>query len=116
MLDFISNIFKPAANLVDELHVSEEEKGKLKNELAKIEAGMQKEAVKLMTAEASSDNKLTSSWRPICALVLFTLILADGFALIKAPDQVYELANLFLGVYGGGRSLEKAAKALKGGK
>ena len=74
---------------------------------------MHKESVKLMTAEAQSDNKLTSSWRPVCALILFFLILLDGFAVINAPAQVYDLATTFLGVYGGGRSIEKAVKLLK---
>lgn len=116
MLDFIKSIFGPAERIIDELNVSDEERGKLRNELAKIQSNVHAESVKLMTAEANSDNALTSSWRPICALVLFVLILADGFAFIKAPAQVYELAELFLGVYGGGRSIEKAAKAFKGGK
>ena len=113
MFDFISNIFKPAADLIDEIHVSDEEKGKLRNELAKIQAGIHKESVKLMTAEASSDNILTSSWRPLCALILFFLILLDGFSFIQAPAQVYDLAQVFLGAYGGGRSLEKVAKVFK---
>ena len=100
MLDFISNIFKPAAKLIDDLHVSDEERGKLQNELAKIQAQMQSKSVELMKAEAS--------------LILFTLILLDGFEAIKAPSQVYDLATTFLGVYGGGRSLEKLGKAIGG--
>jgi hypothetical protein len=113
MIDFIKSIFGPAERIIDELHVSEEEKGKLRNQLAKIQSDVHAKSVELMTAEAKSDNWLTSSWRPICALVLFTLILLDGFAFIKAPVQVYELAQIFLGVYGGGRSLEKAIKGFK---
>ena len=113
MIDLIKSIFGPAERIIDELHVSEEEKGKLRNQLAKIQSDIHKESVKLMTAEAQSDNVLTSSWRPICALILFFLILMDGFAIVKAPDQVYELAQVFLGVYGGGRSIEKAVKAIK---
>ena len=114
MLDFISNIFKPAAKLIDDLHVSDEERGKLQNELAKIQAQMQSKSVELMKAEASSEHLITSIWRPICALILFTLILLDGFEAIKAPSQVYDLATTFLGVYGGGRSLEKLGKAIGG--
>ena len=116
MLDFIKSIFGPAERIIDELNVSDEERGKLRNEFAKIQSQVHAESVKLMTAEANSEHALTSMWRPICALILFFLILADGFAWITAPKQVYELAELFLGVYGGGRSLEKAAKAFGGKK
>ena len=113
MLDFISNIFKPAATLIDEIHVSDEERLKLRNEFAKIQAGMQEQSAKLMIAEANSPHMITSIWRPICALILFSLILLDGFGVVAAPDQVYELAKIFLGVYSGGRSLEKVAKMVK---
>ena len=112
MLDFISNIFKPAAELIDNLHVSDEERGKLQVELARIQSDIQKESVKLMIAEASSEHWIVAAWRPICALLLFTLILLDGFKVVDAPKQVYELAELFLGVYGGGRSLEKISKQI----
>ena len=114
MLELIAGLFKPAAKLIDDLHVSDEERGKLRNELAKIQSGMHKESIKLMTAEANSTHMLTSIWRPICALILFSLILLDGFKLVEAPTQVYDLATTFLGVYSGGRSLEKVAKAVKG--
>lgn len=113
ILSTIAGLFKPAAKLIDDLHVSDEERGKLRNALATIQANMQKESIKLMTAEANSKYMLTSIWRPICALVLFALILLDGFGAISAPPQVYELAQVFLGAYAGGRSLEKVAKAIK---
>ena len=113
MLDFIKSIFAPAATLIDELHVSDEERGKLRNEFAKIQANMHEQSVKLMTAEANSPHLITSIWRPVCALILFSLILLDGFGVITAPEQVYELAKIFLGVYSGGRSLEKVAKLIK---
>jgi hypothetical protein len=113
MLDFISNIFKPAADLVDELHVSDEERLKLRNELARIQADMQAKSVELMTAEAKSDHFIVAAWRPLIALLLFSLILADGYGLANAPDQVYNLAEIFLSVYGGSRGLEKVARIMK---
>lgn len=113
IFDFIGDIFRPAADMVDNLHTSEEEKLELLNELNKIKAGMQSKSVELMVAEAKSDHFLVAAWRPICALILFSLILLDGFGAITAPDQVYSLAELFLGVYSGGRSLEKIARVVK---
>jgi len=66
-----------------------------------------------MIAEASSDHWIVAAWRPLCALTLFLLILMDGFSVIVAPPQVYSLAELFLGVYSGGRTLEKVARVIK---
>ncbi len=37
IFNFISNIFKPAVDLVDELHTSDEEKLKLQSTLKKVE-------------------------------------------------------------------------------
>ena len=113
LFSFIGDIFKPAVDLVDELNVSDEERGKLKNELAKIQAGMHSKSIELMSVEAKSDHFIVAAWRPICALILFGMILLDGFAVIKAPAQVYQLAELFLGIYGGGRSIEKVARIIK---
>lgn len=116
MFDFISNIFKPAADLVDNLHVSDEERGKLQNELAKIQAQMHEKSAELMKAEVSSDHWLVAAWRPMCVLLLITLILADGYGWAKAPEQVYDLASLFLSTYAGSRGLEKITRIVKGGK
>ena len=50
LFDFIGNIFKPASDMIDNLHTSEEEKLALLNELNKIKAGMQAKSVELMTS------------------------------------------------------------------
>lgn len=113
IFSFISSIFSPAVDLIDELHVSDEEKQKLQNELATIQQKMQEKSVDLMKAEVKSDSWLTSSWRPLCSLSLFILILLDAFNVIKAPEQVYRLSEFFLSAYAGGRSLEKVANVFK---
>lgn len=113
LLDFIGGIFKPAADLVDELHVSDEERGRLRNELANIQQKMQAKSIELMAAEAKSDHWIVAAWRPMVSLLLFTLILGDGYGIAEAPQQVYDLAEMFLSVYAGGRSLEKIAKVIK---
>ena len=114
ILSWISGIFSPAANLIDELVTSDEERLKLHNELANIKAQVHAKTTDLMIAEAKSDHWIVASWRPLCALSLFVLILLDGFKVVDAPDQVYNLAELFLGVYSGGRSLEKIVSKVKG--
>ena len=109
IFSFIGDIFKPAADLIDNLHVSDEERGQLANEMAKIQAQVHAKTTELMSAEASSPHVITAIWRPVCCIVLVGIILADGHFGFKASEQVYVLAQTFLSVYGGGRSLEKMA-------
>jgi len=113
VFDFISDIFKPATSLIDNLHTSDEEKLKLRNELAKIKSQMHEKSVSLMTAEVKSDHFIVAAWRPLCVLTLIGLIVVDAYGFAKAPPQIYDLANLFLTTYAGGRSLEKITKAIK---
>ena len=114
MFEWIAGLFKPVVDLRDELHVSDEERGKLKNEFARIQASMHEKSIDLMKAEANSEHWITAAWRPLCAIMLFGLIVADAYGWAKAPVQVYDLANIFLGTYAGGRSLEKVGKIIKG--
>jgi hypothetical protein len=113
MLDFIGSIFNPAVKLIDELVTSEEERLKLKNELVKLQVQAHSQATELMKAEAGSEHFIVAAWRPITSICLVVLIMADGFNLIDAPNQIYDLAQVFLGVYGGARGLEKIARSVK---
>lgn len=113
IFDFIGDIFSPATKLIDDLHTSDEEKLKLRNELSKIKMKMHEKSVSLMTAEANSDHWIVAAVRPICTLILFTLILLGAFGWIKTPTEVYHLAEIYMGVYAGGRSAEKIGRILK---
>ena len=127
IFSFISNLFKPAADLVDSLHVSDEERGKLKNELAQIQAQAQKQMLdyeakvvearsKLMVAEAQSPHLITAIWRPVACLCLITIGVLASFGIGKPDNQVYELTKILLGAYASGRTLEKVVKVSKFGK
>jgi len=127
IFSFISNLFKPAADLVDELHVSDEERGKLRNELAKIQSGAQKQILdfeaklaesrsKLMVAEAQSPHTITAIWRPVACLCLITIVVLASFGIGNPDARVYELTKILLGVYASGRTLEKVVKVSKFGK
>ncbi len=127
IFSFISNLFKPAADLVDELHVSDEEKGKLRNELAGIQAQAQKQMLeyeskvvearsKLMIAEAQSPHVITATWRPIASLCLITIVVLASFGIGNPDEKVYELTKILLSCYISGRSLEKVVKVSKFGK
>ena len=125
---FISGIFKPAADLVDNLHTSDEEKGQIRAELAKIQAGVLNKSMelekarfdamsKVQIAESQSTHKITAIWRPICSIAIVSVIILSSFGIIPKPDkEFYDLARIFLGVYSGGRSLEKIGSDLKIGR
>jgi hypothetical protein len=82
----------------------------------------------VMTADAASDNRLTSSARPIVvywSLALITIIVAAapfGFAkpildaLKEVPSDLWTLLTAGIGIFMFGRSAEKATANLKGGK
>ena len=128
IFDFIGNLFKPAADVVDDLHFSGEEKGnsevkkaELKNKLAEIEnkvsvkmMDLQSQAItanaKVAEAEQKHGNMLSKTWRPICSLCLMGMLIAMGFEIIPYKDFLAKVAGGFLGIYGMGRSYEKGKK------
>lgn len=126
--DFIASIFKPATDLVDDLHTSTEEKLQLRNKLAEIQEEANQRLLelekarldamaKVEAAEAGSAHWLKANWRPITSLALVGLIIADSFEVVVVGQQVYDLAHIFLGAYTTSRGLEKVAKVIKlGGK
>tara|TARA_R100001594_G_scaffold127731_1_gene165569 strand:- start:760 stop:1149 length:390 start_codon:yes stop_codon:yes gene_type:complete len=127
VLSFISGLFKPAVSLIDELHVSEEEKGKLRNELAQIQSQAQKHLLdyegkvvearsKLLVSESSSKFWLTSAWRPLMSMLLILCIVLASYGIGNPDERIYELAKVLLGIYAGSRSCEKIIKVSKFGK
>jgi|TARA_E500000305_G_C3942962_1_gene198385 hypothetical protein len=127
IFSFISNLFKPAADLVDELHVSDEERGKLRNQLAEIQSKAQKQMLdyeskvvearsKLMVAEAQSPHLITAIWRPVACLSLIAMVVLAAYGIGNPDKEVYELTKILLGAYASGRTLEKVVKVSKFGK
>ena len=127
IFSFISNLFKPAADLVDELHVSDEERAKLRNQLAEIQSKAQKQMLdyeakvvearsKLMVAEAQSPHLITAIWRPVACLSLIAMVVLAAYGIGNPDKEVYELTKILLGAYASGRTLEKVVKVSKFGK
>ncbi len=123
ILSFITSIFAPASKLIDDVHLSKEEKLQLKNELERIQGEVVSNAIelqksednnraKVMVAEANSEGWLTRSWRPICMLTILALVLADYFGMSHkaVPDELFEVFKVGLVGIGGGRSVEKVTK------
>lgn len=88
--------------------------------LAELEASS-----KVVVAEANSEHKITSTWRPI-TMLCFTAIIANNYLvypylslfwvdapILELPDFMWELLKIGLGGYVVGRSTEKAVKAWK---
>lgn len=130
----LGDLFKPAVELVDNLHTSDEERLQAKNVILTTQAQLlgqtfeyenrQLEArQRIIEAEAKSDNLLTSAWRPITMLTFLTLVVTYWFG--YTPEglnedrvaDVFELIKWGLGGYVVGRSGEKivrvGAEALK---
>ena len=126
VVELIAGIFKPAAELVDELHTSTEEKLKAKGHLLDVqaaamqrvfdyEARMLEAKSKIVHAEASSKHWLTANWRPITMLTFLTLVVGDSLGWLpnSLNKEAWFLLEIGLGGYVIGRSGEKIAKTLK---
>jgi hypothetical protein len=125
--DLIAGIFKPAADLVDALHTSDDERLKAKGHLLDVQAAAmqrvfdyEKEMIKgqqaIVSSEAKSEHFIVAAWRPITMLTFLILAVGDSLGLLATPlkDEAWVLLQLGLGGYVVGRSGEKIAKVMKG--
>lgn len=134
---FVSGIFKPAAELIDNIHTSDEEQGnidiqkqELTNTLAQMKFQVQEKfmeyEVKLLDlrhsivqSEIKDGNILTKSWRPALMVIFAFLIVAKwlGFSAEGiSPElelELFRIVKLGLTGYIAGRSGEKIVKEFK---
>jgi len=126
LTDLVAGIFKPAADLIDDLHTSQEEKLEQKAKLLEIQAmtldkGLQYELETLraragiVQAEAESEHWVTATWRPITMLVMVGLAVGDSLGWLPNPlsKEAWDLLKIGVGGYVVGRSAEKAIKTIK---
>jgi hypothetical protein len=126
VLSFISSIFKPAVDLIDDLHTSDEEKMVLQKEFMKLENEIMLKAVELekqlveanssnIKAEATGHSWLQRNWRPITMLTFLVLVVFDSFGWLANPlaAEAWTLLQIGLGGYVAGRSLEKIVPKVK---
>ncbi len=138
ILNFIGQIFEPAAKLIDELHTSGEEKLTLKAKLLEIQTGVITQSIELektaieakasiIITEAKSDSWLTKSWRPIVMLSLAASVLAYWFGLtptdsstglstipLEIVNRMFSLVQLGVGGYIASRGAEKIVPKIIG--
>jgi hypothetical protein len=126
ILSFIGEIFKPAADLIDNLHTSSEEKLTLKNQMAIIQNDMHSKIIdyetkllasktSIITAEANGQSWMQRNWRPITMLTFLGLVVCDSFGWLANPlaAEAWTLLQIGLGGYVAGRSAEKVIGQLK---
>ena len=125
-IDLIAGIFKPAAELIDELHTSEEEKLKQQRRLLEIQAlvldssleyekQMMTARAEIVNSEAKSEHWVTATWRPITMLTFLALAVGDSLGWLPNPlrDEAWMLLQIGLGGYVVGRSAEKVIKEVR---
>ena len=129
LFSLIGKIFKPAAELVDAVHTSEDEKLTRKAQMLELqvqfleyaleyEQEQLKQRARIITAEAKSESWITRSWRPITMLSFVGATLAYWFGLTpeslppEAVDNMFTLIQLGVGGYVVGRSAEKSVPAV----
>jgi len=120
ILNFIGQIFKPATDLIDDMHTSDEEKIKLQAQMRVIENEFQAKMLEyetrlmenkasIINAESTGHSWLQRNWRPITMLTFLTLVVMDSFGWLANPlaDEAWLLLQIGLGGYVAGRSMEK---------
>jgi len=120
ILSLVQNIFKPAAELIDQIHTSDDERLTHKEHLLEIQASLIDQALEyekgifeaqasIVNSEAKSEHWITATWRPITMLTFLALCVGDSLGLLSTPlrDEAWMLLQIGLGGYVVGRSAEK---------
>lgn len=121
----VGSIFKPAAELIDNLHTSDEERLKIKqamfelqveafNKAEEYETALLDAKKTIITAEAQSQSWIARNWRPLTMLTFLVLVVGDSMGLLATPlaPQAWTLLQIGLGGYVVGRSAEKVTNVI----
>lgn len=132
----LSNLIKPLfgevdniLDFVDSLHTSTDEKEAAKRKIIKLKEDMKYRSEKLQAdivlAEAKSEHKLTSIWRPLTMLALVATIVVYAFVSTlgpiwgytppQLPEAYFQIILYGLTGYIGLRGGEKIAKEISKG-
>lgn len=130
LFNFLSDALKPVADVIDELHTSEDEKLAAKTKLLAIQTDFAAKALdyeaKLATeqgatvrAEATGHSWMQRNWRPMIML-MFGYIVAHNYIVVPVvlmfgghavvldlPPDLWSLLKIGIGGYVVGRSAEK---------
>lgn len=129
LTSLIAGVFKPAAELIDNMHTSTEEKLIQKARLLEVQAAVidkgleyEQEVFKARTAiiqaEAQSEHWVTATWRPITMLTFCALVVLDALGILeslsghKLAGEAWTLLQLGIGGYTVGRTAEKITEGV----
>ena len=129
LTSLIAGVFKPAADLIDNLHTSTEEKLEQKAHLLQVQAavidkGLEyeqsvfKARTAIIQAEAQSEHWVTATWRPITMLTFCTLVVLDALGILegisgyKLAGEAWTLLQIGIGGYTVGRTAEKITEGV----
>lgn len=130
LVDLVMGIFKPAADLIDDIHTSDEERIKEQRKTLEVQVNvLQKvlayetdrleQRIAVIKAEAESDHWLAANWRPITMLTFLSIVVLDFLGQTfagsdtKIVEEMWTLLQLGLGGYVVGRSGEKVLREWK---
>ena len=124
--NFLSGLVQPVAEIIDNVHTSEEERLQIKAKLFEMqnkmasqvmdyEARLLEAKTQVITAEAQGASWLQRTWRPITMLTFLALVVADTFGLttFRLAQEAWTLLQIGLGGYVVGRSAEKIIPTVK---
>lgn len=122
--DFVSNIFKPAKELISEAIVDKDLRNQLNTKLAEgeqlimnkmleYETKALEESSKVAVAELASDSTFTKLYRPIIISGMFVLLCLDSFGVLThpLPPLFIQIFGATFGVVSAGRSFEKILRS-----
>jgi hypothetical protein len=145
VLNLVAKLFKPAADLVDDLHTSAEEKAEVRLRIYEAQAGVLaqvmdyesnliKAQASVITAEATGHSWMQRNWRPLLMLTFgFTVVYniaiqplmqwcllamapeVPAMPILDIPGWIGAAITTGIGGYVVGRSGEKIAQTLTNG-
>lgn len=133
--DIVLGLAQPVADVVDELHTSEEEKLGLKHKLFELQVALYDKVLdyegklvaaqaQIVTAEAQSESWLSRNWRPLMMVTFMALVVNKwlGLSILlglptvyvsgQVENQLWTIIQIGIGGYVGGRTLEKIAPSI----
>ena len=129
IMQVVTGLFKPAADLVGELIEDKDKANQIRASLAMAQHSITSEVIQLegkvvkakadiIVAEATSESWITSNWRPVTMLTFVFLVVLKwlGFTAGNISEalelELMSLIQIGLGGYVVGRSLEKVGPSI----
>ena len=121
-MKLLSSLVGEIGSVVSTLSVSSKEKKQIEADLvaavARQEEELRRSQAVIIGAEAQG-NWLQRSWRPLVMLVFAAIVLVGSFwslPILEDTSRFWDLLEIGIGGYVIGRSAEKVADRLKGGR